>query len=242
MASTVRLFLIGLLALLILNIFSYHIPKPTYSNSWNHSSTASRLPTATHLVKHAMGETLVPLQPQRVVALHPYAAEVARMFGIKLLGAPKRIFLPPQLRQNDIVDIGWFPPNMEKVLALKPDLLLGSVGWFQDTYNLWSQIAPTVLDSQEYHGQWKEPFMQVAEALGQTESAKQIVGQYNARVAEFKQKMGERLKTTKVSVVQIMPGSIEFVKKSAFSGVILEDLGFARPLLQDMDAKTSLQL
>ncbi|GAA6619156.1 ABC transporter substrate-binding protein [Scytonema sp. NUACC26] len=240
MARTLRLFLVGLLALLILNILSYHIPKMTDLSSWNHSSTASRLQT-THLVKHAMGETEVPLHPKRVVALHWYATEVAGLFGIKLLGAPVPI-LHPELKRDDFVNLGWFPPNMEKVVALKPDLLLGSAGWFKDTYNLWSQIAPTVLDSMKYNGQWKEPFIEIVEALGQTESAKQIVAQYNARVAEFKHLMGDRLKTTKVSVVQIMPGSINLLKKSAFSGVILEDLGLTRPPLQDQDAKTSLQL
>ncbi|MEH2273821.1 MAG: iron-siderophore ABC transporter substrate-binding protein [Nostoc sp.] len=240
MTVALRLFLIGLLALLSLSSCSAKIHKPT-DKSWNHSSTASHSQAAVHLVKHAMGKTLVPLHPKRVVALHWYATEVAGIFGIKLLGAPVPI-LHPELRRDDFVDLGWFPPNMEKVVALKPDLLLGSAGWFKDTYNLWSQIAPTVLDSMKYNGQWKEPFMQIVEALGQTESAKQVVAQYNARVAEFKHLMGERLKTLKVSVVQIMPGSINLLKKSAFSGTILSDLGIARPPFQDMDAKTSLQL
>ena len=75
----------------------------------------------------------------------------------------------------------------------------------------------------------------VTEALGQTEKALQVVAQYNARVAEFKARMGERLKQTRISVVNFHPGVIMVRPKSAFSGAILEELGLDRPRLQKLN-------
>lgn len=190
-----------------------------------------------------MGETTVPVHPQRVVTIHWYAAEVATALGFKPLGIPGPVlhYLDPKNIPKDIVDIGW-PVNIEKVVALKPDLLLGSMGWYQDTYNLWSKIAPTVMDTMKYNGQWKEPFIQIAEFLGQTEKAKQIVSQYNARITEFKTKMGSRLKNMKVSVVSLTPGVINLVTKSSFAGVILEDFGLQRPASQNLDVNATRKL
>lgn len=233
-----RLFAIALFCLVSLCACNYWI-NPHNSRQL----TLSPLKTDVRAIAHAMGETTVPLHPQRVVAIHWYAAEVATALGVKLLGIPGPIlhYLDPKNIPKDITDIGW-PVNIEKVVALKPDLLLGSVGWYQDTYRLWSQIAPTVLDTMKYNGQWKEPFFQIARFLGKTEKAKQIVSQYNARIAEFKTKIGSRLKNMKVSVVSLNPGAINLVTKSSFSGVILEDFGLQRPPSQDLDVNATRKL
>ncbi len=166
------------------------------------------------------------------MSLDSYATEAAISLGVKLKGTTKR--LSPHLRLDNIVDIGW-PPNLEKVLALKPDLLIGELRDLQSDYSLWSHVAPTVVYHQKSLTEWKLPFMLVAEALGQTEKALQVVAQYNARVAEFKARMGERLKQTRISVVNFHPGVIMVRPKSAFSGAILEELGLDRPRLQKLN-------
>jgi iron complex transport system substrate-binding protein len=84
-------------------------------------------------------------------------------------------------------------------------------------------------------GDWKMPFMPAANALGKTEAAKLVIDKYHARIAEFKEKMGSRLKKTQVSVVQLMPKLIQATTKSSFSGVILEDAGLIRPPSQNLD-------
>ncbi|WP_375513708.1 hypothetical protein [uncultured Nostoc sp.] len=88
----------------------------------------------------------------------------------------------------------------------------------------------------ENSGDWKQPFMPAAKALGKTETAKRLVDNYNARLTEFKQKMGYRLKKTVVSVVRLIPQTINLLTKGAFSGVLIEDAGLIRPPLQNLDA------
>lgn len=188
-----------------------------------------------HIVKHTMGETAVPLHPQKIISLDPQSTEVAISLGVKLFGYPQRE-IPASLRRSDAVDIG-LPPNFEKVLSLKPDLIVSIDFGFLESYSLWSHIAPTVVYqiTKDVAG-WKRLFMQLAQALGQTQKAKQIAALYNARIAQFKASMGEKLKRIQVSVVHIFPGRIIIRTENSFSGSILQELGLDRPLSQKPSA------
>ncbi|MDF5714317.1 MAG: iron-siderophore ABC transporter substrate-binding protein [Rhizonema sp. NSF051] len=197
-----------------------------------------------HVVRHAMGETRVPLHPQRVVVIDPWLVEIPLALGVNLVGAPGLASTLQSLGLEDkhpgIEDIGALltPPNMEKVITLKPDLILGTTR-NRDTYSLWSHIAPTVLVKMRSNGDWKQPFMPLAKALGKTETAKRLINDYNLRLTEFKEKMGSRLQKTIVSVVRLIPQTINPLTKGSFSGVILEDAGLTRPPSQNLDAITT---
>ncbi|MEH2338306.1 iron-siderophore ABC transporter substrate-binding protein [Nostoc sp.] len=201
-------------------------------------------PVPVHVVKHAMGQTVVPVHPQRVVVIDPWLVEIPLALGVNLVGALGLASTLQGLRLEDkhpgIQDIGAFltPSNMEKVITLKPDLILGTIR-NRDTYNLWSHIAPTVLLKVQSNGDWKQPFMPAAKALGKTETAKRLIDDYNARLAEFKQKMDSRLKKILVSVVRLIPETINPLTKGAFSGVIIEDTGLIRPPSQNLDVKAT---
>lgn len=187
------------------------------------------------IIKHTMGETAVPLHPQKIISLDSQSTEVAISLGVKLFGYPQKE-IPASWRRSDAVDIG-LPPKFEKVLSVKPDLIISIDFGFLETYNFWSHIAPTVVYqvTKDVAG-WKRLFMQLAEALGQTQKAKQIAALYNARIAQFKASMGEKLKHTQVSVVHIFPGRIIIRTENSFSGSILQELGLDRPLSQKPSA------
>ncbi|MDF5726510.1 MAG: iron-siderophore ABC transporter substrate-binding protein [Rhizonema sp. PD38] len=204
-------------------------------------SSNQTLPVPVHVVRHAMGETVVPLHPQRVVVIDPWLVEIPLALGVNLVGAPGLASTLQSLglenKHPGIEDIGALltPPNMEKVITLKPDLILGTTR-NRDTYSLWSHIAPTVLVKMRSNGDWKRPFMPLAKALGKTEAAKRLINNYNLRLTEFKEKMGSRLQKTIVSVVRLIPQTINPLTKGSFSGVILEDAGLTRPPSQNLDA------
>ncbi|MEH2253947.1 MAG: iron-siderophore ABC transporter substrate-binding protein [Nostoc sp.] len=200
-------------------------------------SSLSKLPSQAdvHIVKHTMGETAVPLHPQKIISLDPQSTEVAISLGVKLFGYPQRE-IPASWQRSDAVDIG-LPPSFEKVLSVKPDLIISIDFDFLESYNFWSHIGPTVVYQViKDVGGWKRLFMQLAEALGQTQKAKQIAALYNTRIAQFKASMGEKLKRTQVSVVHIFPGRIIIRTENSFSGSILQELGLDRPLSQKPSA------
>ena len=132
-------------------------------------------PTECRTVEHAMGETCIPINPQRLVTLSDFTLHHALVLGVKPIGHAFdgwRDKVPPYLtgRRNEIEaleEIGTeAQPDLEKILDLKPDLIIGSA-WVREAYPLLSQIAPTVLDGVEsaHNSGWREHFDFVAEAL-----------------------------------------------------------------------------
>jgi iron complex transport system substrate-binding protein len=190
------------------------------------------------VVQHAMGETLVPVHPQRVVTLDSHAFEAATALDVMPIGTSLdgvEEHLQDQI--EEIKPIGGYPPNLEQVVALQPDLILGSA-FLQEIYNQVSQIAPTVLAEFETSGDWKAVFAKFAESLGKTEISEQVMSQYDARLEQFKRQMGDRLEQTEVSVVRIYPNYVTLYAKDIFIGTILADAGLPRPAAQDQEIPT----
>ncbi|MEP0906758.1 iron-siderophore ABC transporter substrate-binding protein [Leptolyngbya subtilissima ST-M1] len=132
-------------------------------------------------------------------------------------------------------------PNLEQVLALKPDLIVG-LNDNQAAYAQAAQIAPTLMFSFEHSGQWKTLFQQMAAALGQADAAQQTMADYDARTADFKAQMGDRLNDLRVSVVRIYPDTINLYLRDSFAGTVLQDAGLARPTAQDIGADKAAAL
>lgn len=199
-----------------------------------------------------MGKTIVPAHPQRVVVLSGGSLENALALGIKPIAASK-LFVSQLQRLvgplSGIEDVDWLSPSIEKVLFLKPDLILG-MHFHRDIYPLLSHIAPTVLAPPGASGAWKESFAFTASVLGETKTAKQVMDNYYARLTQFKAKMGdaygnpkrERLNTTVVSVAELRTDALWLWAKASFPGVILKDAGVARPYSQTLDSQATLSI
>ncbi|MEH2052116.1 iron-siderophore ABC transporter substrate-binding protein [Nostoc sp.] len=231
--------LLGLLAVVLwLNgCFFFNYPKVSHDKS---VSSLSQV----RVVQHLMGKTIVPAHPQRVVMLSGGSLENALALGIKPIAAPK-LFVSQLQRLvgplSGIEDVDWLSPSIEKVLFLKPDLILG-MHFHQDIYPLLSHIAPTVLAPPGASGAWKESFAFTASVLGKTKTAQQVMDNYYARLAQFKAKMGDRLNTTLVSVAELRTDALWLWAKASFSGVILKDAGVVRPNSQTLDSQATLSL
>ncbi|MEA5451749.1 iron-siderophore ABC transporter substrate-binding protein [Leptolyngbya sp. CCNP1308] len=188
------------------------------------------------VIRHARGETCVPNNPQRVVVLG--ALDYALSLGIKPIGSDwltaQDIHLSDML--DDIEDVGGNDaPNIEKILTLKPDFIIGA-DYVSANYGALSKIAPTVLIAYEHSGQWKEFFMSFAEALGKTAEAHQVMDDYYARTEEFKARMGDRAAEIDVSIVRVYPSYVNLYLKDSFCGTVVADAGLARPPAQDLTA------
>ncbi|PIG93004.1 iron-siderophore ABC transporter substrate-binding protein [Gloeocapsopsis sp. IPPAS B-1203] len=190
-----------------------------------------------YTVQHIAGETCVPRQPQRVVALDSVTLEYLLSLGIRPIGAVSSAFAA-DLQQDltGVADIGSTDePNLEKILALQPDLIVG-IDYYQTIYSQSSQIAPTILYEVEHSGKWNEIFLNFAQMLQKGEVAQQVMNNYYTRLEQFKQQMGERLNNTEISVVRIYPNQINLYLKDSFCGTILQDAGLPRPPAQAIAA------
>ncbi|MEH1840152.1 MAG: ABC transporter substrate-binding protein, partial [Nostoc sp.] len=152
-----------------------------------------------------MGETIIPAHPQRVAILVDALLEPAFALGVKPIAAPKNAVshlqeLVGKLRGIELLD--WPSPNIEKLLRLKPDLILGFSS-HQDIYPLLSHIAPTVLATFDPVAPWKGFLVFTADALGKTDLAQQLMANYYRRLAQLRTSMSQRRLTTVVSVVEL---------------------------------------
>ncbi|MBH8553053.1 iron-siderophore ABC transporter substrate-binding protein [Nostocaceae cyanobacterium CENA357] len=197
--------------------------------------------TACRQVEHAAGVTCIPEKFERLVTLDD--AENAIALGIKPIGAVISDFSSYwQDKLTGVKNIGTIgEPNLESILALKPDLIAGSE-YQQDIYPITSKIAPTVLWKFEHSGQWKEVFKNISVVLGKKEVGQKVMEDYYRRLAEFKQKMGNKLSKLKVSVVRVYPNNINLYLLDSFCGTVLQDAGLSRPESQNFTASEAKKL
>ena len=190
------------------------------------------------MIPHTLGETCVPLSPQRVVTLTHIDNALA--VGIKPIGAATKndnkvsTLLPEQAA--GIENVGLLgEPNLEKIVQLKPDLILAA--YPRPNYEQLSAIAPTVLfwDQDPAYQHWQDMFLAYAEALGKTQAANDILNDYQQRTVELSATLGDRLSTTEISIVNFWASDVRLYLKQSFAGQILEDIGLPRPPAQDKD-------
>ncbi|GIQ67842.1 iron-siderophore ABC transporter substrate-binding protein [Xylanibacillus composti] len=189
-------------------------------------------------VAHAMGEAIVPEQAERVVVLDNGALDNVLALGVKPVGAPT-VFLddpfPAYLvdQTEGIRNIGSIDePNLEVIAELRPDVILGSKDTHEAIYDKLDQIAPTVfVETLGYT--WKENLYLQAEAIGKMQEAADVLQAYGERLLEFRERMGDRLTETEVSILRPRSDHIRIYLKQSFSGTIVEDAGLPRPPAQD---------
>ncbi|PSB23083.1 iron-siderophore ABC transporter substrate-binding protein [filamentous cyanobacterium CCP2] len=197
------------------------------------TSVPSASPPACRMIQHAMGETCVPANPQRVVALSGFAVDTLFSLDMQPIGAVTNVSSQWADQMQEVAPLGMDEQvNLEKILALQPDLILASQWNAEPIYEQLSAIAPTVLDD-AILGEWKKSFTLHAAALGKTQQAKQLMAQYQRRVEELRSQLGESIQQTKISLVRILPEGVALYLKNSFAGHVLDDVGFPRPPAQD---------
>ncbi|USK69702.1 ABC transporter substrate-binding protein [Peribacillus asahii] len=185
-----------------------------------------------YTVEHAMGTTEVKGNPERIVVLTNEGTEALLALGIKPVGAvqswlgdPWYDHIKDDMKDVEVVGLES-EVNLEKIAALKPDLIIGNKLRQEAVYDKLSQIAPTIF-SETLRGDWKENFSLYAKAVNQEEKGKEVLQQYDDKVAALKEKLGDKT-NQEVSVVRFMAGVTRIYYTDSFSGVIFNELGFKR--------------
>lgn len=190
-------------------------------------------------VTHSMGETQIEGEPKRIVILTNEGTEALLALGVKPVGAVKSWVGDPwydhiKEQMENVEMVGTeSEPNIEAIAALQPDLIIGNKMRQEKVYEQLSAIAPTVF-SETLRGDWQENFKFYAKALNLEEKGQEVMSQYESRIQNLKEQLGEKL-NMEVSMVRFMAGDVRIYHKDSFSGVILNQLGFARPESQDVD-------
>ncbi|MFB9877162.1 ABC transporter substrate-binding protein [Planobispora siamensis] len=200
-------------------------------------------------VKHAMGETQIPAQPKRVVALDQSFVDAVLTLDTEVVGytvyrgIDEKLpdYLAPVMDQaQNIKVVGTLEaPSLEQIIALKPDLIVSAKIRHEALYDKLTQIAPTVF-SETTGAIWKDNLRLMGQALGKETLADERIKAYEDRAA----KVGESIKAKEgemptVSVARFTnEPTVRLYVENSYSGLVLKDVGFPRPEGQPSTTET----
>lgn len=237
-------FLLVALSVLLM-ITACHKPSTQKNNL---STVQAGAASECRVIKHRLGEACIPLEPKRIVALDvPAILDPLLALGIKPVGtigdlfsnserwSGKRYFptLLPELVAG-IEIVGVEPtPSVEKILKLKPDLII-MADQFEPSYEQLSKIAPCVLIDT-----WREPripikenFRYVAEIVRKEKEGEEVLARYQERVSNFKEQLGDRLQGLEISVLGYNGNGLFVPGKLTSSLQVFQDLDLPiKPIL-----------
>jgi iron complex transport system substrate-binding protein len=192
-----------------------------------------------YTVEHAMGTTTLEKTPEKVVILTNEGTEALLALGVTPVGAvqswtgdPWYDHIAEDMKDVQVVGVES-QVNVEAIAALQPDLIIGNKMRQEDIYEQLKAIAPTVF-AEDLRGNWKNNFELYSKAVNKEEKGKEVLAAYDQRIEDLKEKLGDKV-NTEVSMVRFMAGDVRIYHKDSFSGVILEQIGMARPENQDKE-------
>lgn len=195
------------------------------------------------VTRHVAGSPVcVPAKPQRIVTLDPWQTlGILQELGEPVIGAPLIGIEEPHVRAAlapDVADVGHpLQPSLERLVGLKPDLIIGSSYLHGTSQDALARIAPTLLIDPI---NWKEHFRLVAELTGHAERAAELLHAYEARAAAIR----ARLPDLTVSVVRVAPSGFQvYLQGPAAYGpyAVLEEAGIRRTAYEVTHDQTILK-
>ncbi|MDF2668867.1 MAG: periplasmic binding protein [Paenibacillus sp.] len=209
-------------------------PKESASPTASIAATAAPVKT----IKHAMGTATLKKTPVRVVYLFQGMIDTGAALGVKPVGATETSDQKPWFKylgdMSGVKNLGdEGQPNIEEIIALKPDLIIGTKVRHEKIYSQLEAIAPTIITDDL--ADWKPNLKLAGEALGKEAEAKKMLDDWDKRVADFKTKMGSKLNTTTVSLIRVQRDNSVKIYLKGFSGLFMRELGLSAPKAQQVE-------
>lgn len=192
------------------------------------------------VVEHRFGTTTVPEAPDRVVTAGFNEQDFALALGVTPVGvreylsydATQRPWAVDLLPEEPLPTVGATELDLEKVAALDPDLVLGIYSYIDEpTYDLLSDLAPTIAESGDYPTggtPWQVQTRMTGEALGKPEEAERLVadveGEFDAAAQAHPELEGKTL-----ALDYVLDGKHYVLPADDLRMRFFADLGFSAP-------------
>jgi iron complex transport system substrate-binding protein len=186
-------------------------------------------------VVHALGETTLPSRPRRIVSTDMNEA-VDSLLAIALQpvyyalsggyidGIPEWVWdagLDPAIPSDRIAR---FELDLERVVAMQPDLIVGT--WLEERqYQQLSEIAPTIVVKAHDKTTWQETQRMIGLATGRDEEAVSAIAETDAVLAEQHARLEPFVDKT-IAVAYEFFGEFLVNGENAPIGRVLRDFGF----------------
>lgn len=225
-------------ALLALSLAACNTDKAAESTAVKNeavtSSTETQTEQATTQNITYLGETYeLPAKVENIVAASLESMEDAAMLGIKPvgvldIGGKIPSYLTKELAGAQLVG-NKMEPNAEAILALDPDVIIGTSKFPEETAEKLNKIQ-TMIPYSHISTNWKENLTLLAQLTGKEEDAKKIIADYETKVADAQMKSKEQLADKQVLIVRLRGGVMYIYPAGVYlNPVLYEDLGAPVP-------------
>jgi ABC-type Fe3+-hydroxamate transport system, periplasmic component len=199
------------------------------------STEASEAPAeGTKTVKYLDKEYVLPAATDRIVITGAVEAmEDSIVLGVNPVGAITFSGTFPPMFQSiteGTESVGEkTEPNFEKILSLKPDVIIASTKFKPEVVEQLEKIAPTIPYS-HIATNWEANLQLLGELSGKQDQAAKEIADYKADLDAAKTQLGDSLKGKKVLAVRVRAGEVFLYPQDVFfNPVLYGDLGLEVP-------------
>ncbi|GAA4497235.1 iron-siderophore ABC transporter substrate-binding protein [Pseudaeromonas paramecii] len=197
-------------------------------------------------VTDALGRSVsLPAQPQRIVALGELDLDCLLALGIQPVATTAgrgQLGVAHYLQSQRLPDgqpvsslplVGLFSqPSLDKLIQVRPDLILTSSVLDPRVLAQLSQVAPTLFIAKPEEP-WKTVFSRLAGWLGREETAQAFLAEYQARAGALQARWADRA-DRQISIVRWDPKGPGFMQADSFASLVARDAGLSRPVAQQV--------
>lgn len=193
------------------------------------------------VIRHALGETTIPINPTRIVALNASITDSLLALNIQPAGIAtftghdftSYTYLEADLQNIPIVGT-FVEPNLEAILAVEPDLILITADYDPEMYDQLHRIAPTVAIPN--HGSFRAWLPDIGTILGIDAEAEARIGEYEAKAAEAQAALDAAASEETVAFLRVYPDEYQVYGNARLVGpIIYGDLGLEPdPLVREL--------
>ena len=202
--------------LFLLLALSFLLTTACYNAATQNVDTLTSNSSNCREVQHKLGTVCIPTESERIIALDPrYIADPLLSLGVQPVGIA---ILNDTNGDQDglggltsgnieaVVRVGnVYSPSLERMLGLKPDLIIAMDFAHEAIYEKLSAIAPTVL--LQYEAQDKEytsfkvNLQRIAQIVDKEAEANMVIAQYQARIEQLRQQLDRQPEDIEVTVL-----------------------------------------
>ncbi len=205
------------------------------------SSSLSNAQVGCRIIKHTQGETCVPLRAKRVIVLHDaILLEPVLALGVQPIASTTYWFERgiyyrnvPENITKQIEPIGGITqPNLEKILALRPDLIIGRPGQHDAIYAQLAKIAPTVYPP-EAGVNLEDSLRFLGRVLNRSTTAEIEIAKYRDTIEQYRLKLRRLEPNLLVSRLRVAGNTLTTYGDADTVTQIFKGLGLKRPAAQE---------
>ncbi|WP_245835753.1 ABC transporter substrate-binding protein [Virgibacillus ndiopensis] len=200
-------------------------------------------------IEHEMGETKVPVNPKKIVALEFSYVDALAALDISPIGIAddndkSRIIAPILDKIDDYTSVGTRKqPSMEVISSLQPDLIIADVQRHKDVFDQLSDIAPTiVLNSLAAdYDQILKDFQKISNAIGKEKEGQEVLEAHKKRIEEIKSEVPADEDRVVLPGV-VTPDGFFAHNMDSYTGSLLESIGLKNAIQDGSDRYNKINL